>query len=423
MRYWFLVLALMAASMSARADERGASTVFIVSLDGIRSDYIERSETPFIDELMASGAWSLRMRPAFPSLTFTTHTTLSTGVGPEKHGVTGNEFYDTRTGVSLRFPGDSLLLEAEPIWTTAARQGVRVLVLDWVLAHQQTGPNTTAYFGEAYARNIPDDERIQRVLDLWAADDDPEPIRFVMAYGESPDKEGHLYGPDAPELEVTMAAADALLKQTFDQAYALWEQSKQDGDTFYFILVSDHGMSKADHVAHLPQLAGVMGREDIGFITGGNVGHIFVDKVAESERAGLITGMLQNLSKHPFLRAYARDDLPEEWELRHPTRTGDIFVALDKGYTLTRRPLAGVAPHSRLFGPIGVHGYDPATNPEMDTVFIAQRFPEPLGRGDLGQVLAKQVHATLAKLLDIEPAPDADPDALDLGGGAAGDDL
>lgn len=403
-----MVVGLAAAS----AEPTGNATVFIVSLDGIRSDYIDRSDTPFIDGLMKDGAWSLQMRPAFPTLTFTTHTTLATGTPAEKHGVTGNRFYDTRTQETLTFPGDSALLEAEPIWTTAARQGVRVLVLDWVLAHQQTGPNATAYFGQEYARGISDEERIQRVLDRWADDASEVPLRLVMAYGESPDKEGHRYGPDAEELNTTMAEADTLLQSTFDQAYALWNRQKQDGDSFYFILVSDHGMSKVNQVGHLPQLAGQMGREDIGFVTGGNVGHIFLDQVAETERGKLAEEILKNLREHEFLRAYPRNEIPEEWGLRHPYRTGDIFVSLDKGYALTGRPLTGVMPYSGQFGPLGMHGYDPVTNPEMETVFITQRFPESLGKGDLGPILSKQVHATMAAILGVEPSPEADPNAL-----------
>ncbi len=394
----------------------GQSTVFIISMDGIRPDYIDRSETRFLDELMETGAWSKAMAPVFPTLTFATHVSLATGVKTDVHGVTGNSFYDSRLQQRFSYPGDSSLLEAEPIWTTAERQGVRTLVLDWVLAHQQTGPHTSAYFGEEYARGLSDEERISRVLEKWEADTAEDPLRLVMAYGESPDKEGHRYGPNAPELMETMKTVDQLLARVHEQVMELWQRRAGENDSLFFILVSDHGMSDVRYVANLANLAGLNPESEELFtlVTGGNVGHIFLDLIPADQLTSLIPGIMRNLSQYDFLRAFRREALPPEWGFKHPYRTGDIVVVLDNEHTWSRRPAEGRVPWAGDFGPRGMHGWDPATNSEMNTVFIAQRFPEPLNTGDLGAFSSLRVHATLAKLLEIEPAEAALNEPLEL---------
>lgn len=135
-----LPLLLVGICLFSSSAAAGNNTVFIISMDGIRPDYIERSDTLFIDAMRDHGAYSLQVMPVFPSVTFQSHSNIATGTLPQQHGVTLNSFYDRRTREFSRFAGDQALLEAEPIWTTATRQGVRTLVLDWVKAHNQQGP-------------------------------------------------------------------------------------------------------------------------------------------------------------------------------------------------------------------------------------------------------------------------------------------
>jgi hypothetical protein len=61
-----------------------------------------------------------------------------------------------------------------------------------------------------------------------------------------------------------------------------------------------------------------------------------------------------------------------------------------------------------------MHGYDPVTNPEMLGAAIVWRFPEPIGGLDLGPVHSLQLHATVARLLGIDPAEAARQDGIDL---------
>ncbi len=408
-------LSLGAAVATLAGEPR--TTVFIYSLDGIRSDYIERADTPNLDALMAEGRFSLEAMPAFPSVTFSSHSGMSTGATPAVHGVTNNTFYDRETDRVYRFPGRQALLGAEPFWTAAARQGIRALVLDWVLAHQQEPPYQTAYFGEAYARGISDQERVQRVLDKWAADaPTQDPLRLITAYAESPDKEGHRYGPDAPEVEEAMTRADRLVGEVFAQAREIWKSQRQSPDElFYFIVASDHGMGHVHTQINVAMAADLADRPDVRIITGGNIANIFFSGTPEA-RAEKVAEALEALAEYAFIEAYAFDDLPEAWGYAHPSRTGDLVAVAQPGYSFNRGSRTVTRPTGPGAGPLGVHGYDPATDPNMTTIFIAHRSGgEPLDGKDLGRIELIQLHATVTSLLGVEAAETADSRVIDLG--------
>lgn len=72
-----LAAALLCAGILQGAEDPGRVTVFLFSIDGIRPDDPARSETPFFDQLMAEGVYSLEVIPPFPSGTFSSHATLA----------------------------------------------------------------------------------------------------------------------------------------------------------------------------------------------------------------------------------------------------------------------------------------------------------------------------------------------------------
>lgn len=392
------------------ADSSAArNTVLWISVDGLRPDYLEPAETPFLDHLRANGAYSAEVWPTFPSVTFSSHLSQATGVKVEEHGITGNSFYDSATGRTYRYPGDAELLEAEPIWLTASRQGIRAAVLDWPVAHSQKGPVTSAYFGAEFERGLEDEERLGRLLDLWENDDDEQPLQLVMGYTTSPDREGHSKGPDAPEVTAAVEKLDEILLRTFVRARRIWK-SREPGpaDRFFLLITSDHGMSRLHTLVHAGNLTGLEGRDEVVIITTGNVGHVHLDRIEDDvERRRVIDQTMARLSEFDYVRAYPREEIPEEWGFRHPTRTGDILLVLDAGYTFNRRPEQIEMSAEEAGGPRGMHGYDPATNPEMLTPLFLFRTPQPLAGVTLGKIESLQLHAAVAELLGIHPAPGA----------------
>uniref|UniRef100_UPI00286D78BF alkaline phosphatase family protein n=1 Tax=Sandarakinorhabdus sp. TaxID=1916663 RepID=UPI00286D78BF len=88
--------AAMPAAVSAAAPQR--PLVILISVDGLRADYLRRGITPNIAALAARGVTTPAMRPSFPSLTFPNHYTLVTGLRPDRHGIVSNTMEDAALG-------------------------------------------------------------------------------------------------------------------------------------------------------------------------------------------------------------------------------------------------------------------------------------------------------------------------------------
>jgi predicted AlkP superfamily pyrophosphatase or phosphodiesterase len=64
--------------------------VVLFLVDGMRPDGLVQANTPVMDKLMESGAYTLNARTVMPSMTLPCHMSLFHSVLPERHGVTTN---------------------------------------------------------------------------------------------------------------------------------------------------------------------------------------------------------------------------------------------------------------------------------------------------------------------------------------------
>ena len=402
----------------------GKTTVIWISMDGVRGDYIGRTALPFFDRLLKTGVYSRRFHPVFPPITFPSHSAEATGVGVDRHGIPGNDFYDNTTRLSQHFPTDSSLLQAEPIWLTAERQGVRTLVFDWPLSQQQTGPVQDEYFDDTFDNAVPDAQRLDHLLAVWRQDDESGraqkaggSLRLLMGYVEATDPAGHKFGPDAPEIALELQKLDHEMGEFADQAQAYWKAHANPVDRLYLLLSTDHGMSNVADDANLERMLGLRhGQKEITLETGGGIGNIFLDQVPPAERGAQAAALLEKLQAYPFARAYRRAELPPAWSYANPARTGDIVVVLSRGYTFNRGVTLPVVDAAHAEGPKGMHGYPVEDDPEMYGVMFMARYPRPFGGQDLGEVNWDQYHPTVAKLLGIQPAAGAKGQALAMPG-------
>jgi predicted AlkP superfamily phosphohydrolase/phosphomutase len=111
---------------------RGAKLV-LLSLDGAAASLIDdavgRGVMPHLARLRARGATARGSRTTLPCKTAAGHAAVFTGAWSDRNGISGNE---------VAVPGGSVLeensgytsthLRAEPLWVTAARQGLQVTV-------------------------------------------------------------------------------------------------------------------------------------------------------------------------------------------------------------------------------------------------------------------------------------------------------
>ena len=68
--------------------------LILISMDGFRWDYTERTDTPNFDFLIEKGVRAQSLMPVFPTSTFPNHLSIATGLYPENHGIVSNTMYD-----------------------------------------------------------------------------------------------------------------------------------------------------------------------------------------------------------------------------------------------------------------------------------------------------------------------------------------
>ena len=93
-----LVSMLAASSCQEEPTQQVAPTpkVLVIGIDGVRPDVLAEVSTPNIDALAEGGAFTDRARTVLPSVSGPSWSSLLIGVGPDKHGVTNNDFTGKR---------------------------------------------------------------------------------------------------------------------------------------------------------------------------------------------------------------------------------------------------------------------------------------------------------------------------------------
>ena len=68
--------------------------IILISMDGFRWDYFDKTKTPNFDILINNGSKAESLIPVFPTKTFPNHITIVTGNYPQNHGIIANRMYD-----------------------------------------------------------------------------------------------------------------------------------------------------------------------------------------------------------------------------------------------------------------------------------------------------------------------------------------
>ncbi|CAI5779063.1 pyrophosphatase phosphodiesterase family member 2 isoform X3 [Podarcis lilfordi] len=136
-----------------------------------------------IEKLRSCGTHAPYMRPVYPTKTFPNLYTLATGLYPESHGIIGNSMYDPVFDAAFSLRGREKFNHrwwgGQPIWITAAKQGVRAGSFFW-------------------STMIPHERRILTILQWLTLPDNERPYAYAF-YSEQPDIAGHRYGPFSSE--------------------------------------------------------------------------------------------------------------------------------------------------------------------------------------------------------------------------------
>jgi Uncharacterized proteins of the AP superfamily len=154
--------------------------------------------------------------PCYPTVTFPNHYSIATGCYVDKHGIVLNYFTDKKYGrythKTAKYPysyDDGHFYDAEPIWTTAEKQGIKTIPLYWVgneAEINETLPSYWQYFtyGFDYGQRS---DTIIKYISLPKS----ERADFAMLYFEEPDALGHDEGPDSSHIPAMVATLDSLM--------------------------------------------------------------------------------------------------------------------------------------------------------------------------------------------------------------------
>jgi predicted AlkP superfamily pyrophosphatase or phosphodiesterase len=356
-----LLLPSTAPAKAKRTPARPTVTI-LVSIDGFRSDYLSRGASPTLSALAKNGVTG-PMRPSYPSLTFPNHWTLVTGKRPDRNGIVGNSMEDPRR------PGEVFTMasedpfwwnEAEPIWVSAEKQGIRTATMFWPGSNVTWGGHKANRFHtpfeggvrpadwQQFSGYVSDDQRVNAVLD-WLRR--PVAIRpkLITLYFDEVDAAGHEYGPDDARTTEAVREVDASIGKLRAGLAAL-------GQPVNLVIVADHGMApiSGDRSIAMDQIADPA---DYRIVESGP----YASLIAVPGREAALEAAL--FKPHDHIRCMKKADLPEAFHYGANPRVPPYQCLADLGWTIRKttaeRPRAG-----------GAHGYDPRA-PEMSALFIA----------------------------------------------------
>lgn len=348
-----LALGLAGCVTTPKLAEGPRTPVILISVDGLRPDYLDRGVTPNINALAAAGVRARTMRPSFPSLTFPNHYTLVTGMRPDDHGIVNNNMEDPKIPEMKFSLGNRDAVsdprwwnQAEPVWVTAEKAGVRTATMFWPGSEAPIhGVRPTQWM--PFDGKLPNPARIAQIL-TWV--DQPARPGFMTLYFDTVDHDGHEFGPDAPETTRAMAEVDARIGD-------LLAGLKSRGVAANIVLVSDHGMANVspDRVIRLDM---VLPASSFRTISTGAIAGI---EALPGQEAVLASALLQ---PRPHMDCWRKGEIPARLHYGRNLRVPAFVCLAESGWMIGDR---APKPDSRLGG---MHGYDPAA-PDMAATFVA----------------------------------------------------
>jgi len=432
----FSVLAFAAGRAQA-----GPRAVLMISIDGLRPDYVTSSEhhlkIPNLRELLASGVYADGVRGVLPTVTYPSHTTLITGVWPSRHGIWNNVAFDPG---GVNFEGwywYSEDIRVPTLWDAAAHAGLKVASVSWPVS---VGARSVDYLiPEVWRAVTADDLKLLRALSTpgllsefepalgpyvsnieggtvadWSRTRYAERIirdkhpRFTTVHLAALDHLEHESGPFSVATNQGLEAIDEMVG-------VLVKAIREQTPGAAVCIVSDHGFAGIDHQVNLRAAfvkAGLIAPNSHrtglrspavnewkadAWAAGGSFFVMLKDRTdaATREAAGKLLHELAADPANGIERVLDRQEIAAVGG----TPEADFAVDLRIGFS------AGAALDGPLVRPIqpgGTHGYSP-THPEMLASFFLSG--EGIRKGvDFGVIDMRSIAPTIAKYLGLKLA-------------------
>jgi predicted AlkP superfamily pyrophosphatase or phosphodiesterase len=236
-------------SIHLHADERRVAHVFIVSIDGGKPAVIWESEMPTLKRLAAEGAVTWEANTIFPPKTLPSHTSMLTGVGPDKHQVLWNNFEPLR-GKIKQPTVFTIAREFDPTISTALFAGKAKFRHLWQkdsLDHFDFGgpiEDLPAAGSAEIEKQVVPAQYIARNAAAYILEKKPA---LCMIHLPDPDSAGHKSGWGSPEQKEAFKVTDQAFSQVVNAIVGagIAEQS-------VIIVSADHGGHEKTHGENIP---------------------------------------------------------------------------------------------------------------------------------------------------------------------------
>ena len=391
------IVGLVGLAVLRGADASASPIVILVSIDGMRWDYLDLHAPPHLQALAAGGVRLSRLIPISPSKTYPNHYALVTGLRADHHGIVGNEMSDPALPMFFRLSDRAALADprwwlGEPVWVTAGRQGLRTASMFWPGSETVIRGRRPNYW-HTYEHERPHADRVAQVL-AWLDLPPAERPALITLYFAAVDDAGHRYGPTAPETRAALLDVDRHLG---DLVAGISARGLDDRVTL--VVASDHGMTEVspDRLVYLDD---VLPKESIRPEFLGPVGGLRAEPAE-------IEALVDRLRALAHVRVLRKTELPEALGYGRSPRVPDVLVFADEGWLVTTRAAAERRDWSRVAGD---HGFDPAYG-SMGASLIA-RGPGLLRGAVLPAMENIHLYNFLCERLGITPAANDGDDRL-----------
>ncbi|XP_068094067.1 autotaxin isoform X2 [Hyperolius riggenbachi] len=323
--------------------------LIIFSVDGFRASYMKEGPDimPNIYKLRTCGTHAPYMRPVYPTKTYPNLYTLATGLYPESHGIVGNSMYDpvfdANFSLRSRERYNSRWWGGQPIWITAAKQGVKSATFFWPSA-------------------MPQQFRVASVLQWLNLPDNERPYIYAL-YSEQPDQTGHKYGPFSSEqMTNQLRDIDGVVGMLMDGL----KQMKLHR-CVNILFVGDHGMEEAT-CERTEFLTNYLSNVDEFAFLPGSLGRLRTRNSVPKHDPKVVVANLTCKKPDQHFKAYLKQHLPKRLHYANNRRIEDIHLLVDRKWHVARKPV-DVYKKTNKCGFQGDHGYDNKFS-SMQTVFM-----------------------------------------------------
>lgn len=435
---WITYRALTRSRAAKKTDARKnwlQKTVFLLSIDGFRYDYLQQfaQQTTNIQLLAKNGARAERLIPSYPTKTFPNHYTLVTGKYPANHGILNNGMYNkvNRSSFTMSSTETEWWQGGEPIWITVEKQKHSASTIFWPGSNVELQGMKPTRYQEIYDDNFGDKNKIDLLMKYFDEDDkklkervqankdneDDERLNLLyVSYFSGVDHEGHSYGP------LSQATRDAVNSVDQVVGYLFSELKKRDVNPLtdvHIVIVSDHGMSQLNKNCEV-NIGDIVGPTDLSqfkpfygpFVQltaidrSGDV-QLLVDRVYDKLKQG--EEVVQGGNKYT---TYKANEVPDRLHFKQacqnfPETCSDLVIAVENHCWMSTYFVQSLN---------GDHGYDNKVD-DMGALFVAsgpriQQFDQPVAPFE-----NIHLYPLLAEIMDLDdeslPSIDGSLDAVE----------